>query len=303
MFKYNLFKNNKYRSIFLLVFSLIVGNLLIAIGSNMFLISARIFPTGVVGLSDEVSRIIEISTGMVIPYNYIFLLFNIPMIIFGYFKIGKRFIMKSLVSVVLFTIFSNLVPTVSPIVGPNSTTGDFLLSAVVAAIIWGTGIGLLLKSGASSGGTDIIAVYVSIYRGKSFGIYNLVMNSVVIVIAYLITHNFISTILSLITLYITNIVIDKIHNSQEKRVLIIITKEMEEVTTALYQELFRGITILNSVGGYSKDPNNTLLISISEGELLQAINTIKQTDGGAFINVIKAESVIGNFENPYQKIL
>lgn len=283
------------------LFIIAFANLLVAIGSNVFLIGANLYPTGLIGLSTEFSQILSSFLNINISYNLIYLFLNIPIVILGYFKVGKKFIIRTLASILFFTFFAAIVPQ-AHLIDP-SQSGDQLISAIISAIIMGVGVGILLKIGSSGGGLDIIAVFISLYKGKSFGLYSLLLNSVVIILAFLLSQDFVVASLTLINLYILNTVIDHIHNSQEKRVLIVITNKADEVAKEMYANIARGITIIDSVGGYSKNKNNTLVISISNGELYSAINIIKSTDDKAFINVLKADKVIGNFENPYQKML
>lgn len=293
---------NKNKPSFLYDIAIIaIANFSIVIGTNIFLLSANLYPTGLVGVSNEISLIFQYFSGIVIPYNAIYLFLNIPIVIIGYFKVGKKFIYKTIISVLFFYLFAALVPIVEII--PIESSGDQLISSFIAAIFMGTGVGLLLRVGSSSGGTDVIAVYISLYKGKSFGLYNLLMNSVVIVFAILLSKDIAIGALSLINLYIVNTVIDRIHNAQEKRMLIIITNHPQKIIEEMYKNIFRGITILESTGGYSKKANTVLMITISYGELYHALTVIHNADKDAFVNVLKADNVIGNFENPYQKRL
>lgn len=276
-----------------------IGNLCIVISANVFLLSADLYPTGLIGISTEISQIIAIFTNIDISYNVIYLLLNIPIVILGYFKVGKKFILKTVISILFFFVLAAVIPPTELI--PINSSGDQLISSFVAAIFMGSGIGLLLKVGSSSGGIDIIAVYISLSKGKSFGLYNLLMNLVVIVIAIILSQNLAIGALTLINLYIVNAVVDTIHNEQEKRLLVVVTNKADLVTEEMYKNIFRGITILESTGGYSKQNNKTLMITISYGELYHALSLIHNIDKKAFINVLKADNVIGNFENPYQK--
>ncbi|MFV0288515.1 MAG: YitT family protein [Mycoplasmatales bacterium] len=287
------------------IYSLIMilfGNILIVLGINIFLTPVGLFPTGFTGISYELSLIVKHFFNITIPYNYIVLFLNIPILIFGYYKIGNKFVKKTIISVIIFTIIASIIPSNLDIMAIESS-GDKLISSIISGLLNGVGIGLLLKVASSSGGTDIVAVYISIFKGKSFGVYSLLINIVVVFVSLLMTRDIIVAALSLINLYVINTVIDVIHNSQEKRLLLIITTKPDELTTEIYKHMYRGITIIDSIGGYSKQKNNTLVMSVSNGEIQQAINLIKSIDERAFINVLKADKVVGNFENPYQKML
>lgn len=280
---------------------ILAANLLVAMGTNMFLISSDLYPTGVIGLSTEISQVVHNIIGINISYNVIYLIINIPLLIMGYFRVGKRFIRKTIFSVISFTVIAFLIPKIALI--PASSIGDKLVPSIVGAIFMGLGTGWLLRIGASGGGTDIIAIYMSLYKNKSFGVYTLIINSFVIIIAILLSGDIAIGALSVINLYIMTILIDRVHNSQEKRVLLIITSNGEKVIDGLHKNLLRGITILNSQGAYNRSDSQTLIITISYGELYHALNVVRDADKKSFINVLKADNVVGNFENLYQKKL
>lgn len=280
---------------------IVLANFLLVIGTNIFLLGSGLIPTGLTGFSKELSIIIFNITHINLEYQWIYLLLNIPVVILGFFKVGRRFIYKTLISILAFFIIAFIFPV--PEVQTSLNSGDLLIYVFIASILMGSGIGLLLKVGSSSGGIDIIAVFISLYKGKSFGVYSLLMNSLIILIAIALYQDVKVGALALINLYIITTVIDRIHNSQEKRILIVVTQKKDLVLEDVQKHIFRGTTIIKSQGGFSKEPNDTILISISNGELYHAIDIIKTADPSSFINVLKADNVIGNFENPYQKTL
>lgn len=280
---------------------IVLANFLLVIGTNIFLLGSGLIPTGLTGFSKELSIIIFNLTHINLEYQWIYLLLNIPVVILGFFKVGRRFIYKTLISILAFFAIAFIFPV--PEVQTSLNSGDLLIYVFIASILMGSGIGLLLKVGSSSGGIDIIAVFISLYKGKSFGVYSLLMNSAIILIAIALYQDVKVGALALINLYIITTVIDRIHNSQEKRILIVVTQKKDLVLEDVQKHIFRGTTIIKSQGGFSKEPNDTILLSISNGELYHAIDIIKTADPSSFINVLKADNVIGNFENPYQKTL
>ncbi len=279
-----------------------IGSFIMAIGINLFIEPVDgLLPTGITGLSAEISFFLNKYLDITIPYNIIFFFLNIPIIIFGYFKIGNKFIFKTFLAVIFFTIFAEIVPIKAAL--EIATSGDTLISSLIGAIIIGCGVGLILRVGGSSGGTDIISVYISLYKGKPFGLYSLISNSFVLFLGYFTFNDLKVVAIMLIHLYVLSSVIDLIHNSQEKRTLIIITNKSEEVAQNILSNFRRSLTVIDSKGAYGKTDNKTLIMSISYGELQMVIKKIKEADEKAFINVIKTDMIVGNFENPYQKTL
>ncbi len=275
-----------------------IGSLVMVIGLNLFLIPLELYSTGLMGLSQEVAVMFSRFTGLPDFTGQIYFLLNIPIIILGWLKVGKKFTLRTFWAVILISLFQIIIPSDIIIVS------DPLLAVITSGILIGAGIGLSLRSGASTGGTDIIVLYVSLVKGKAFGVYNMLFNLIVIIGAILVTGDLQIAILMLILLYTTGVVIDKIHNSHVKVTLLIMTYKAEEVTSSLLAgSSSRGVTVLESKGGLTKADNNTLVTTISKGQLYACLSAIKSADEKAFINILPVENVVGFFPNNYKDIL
>ncbi len=275
-----------------------MGSLIMVIGLNLFLIPLELYSTGLMGLSQEIAVVFTSFTGLPDYTGQIYFLLNIPIIALGWLKVGKKFTLRTLWAVILISFFQIIIPSDVVIVS------DPLLAVITSGILIGAGIGLSLRSGASTGGTDIIVLYISLVKGKAFGVYNMLFNLIVIVGAILVTNDIQIAILMLILLYTTGVVIDKIHNSHVKVTLLIMTYKAEEVTNSLLAgSSSRGVTVLESKGGLTKADNNTLVTTISKGQLYACLSAIKSADEKAFINILPVENVVGFFPNNYKDIL
>ncbi len=276
---------------------IIIGCLIYVIGLNLFLVPIGLYTTGLMGfaqiLATVVSQLFDTSNFT----GEIYFLLNIPIILLGWFKVGKKFTMRTFLAVILISVFQIIVPNDIELVT------DPLLATITSGVFIGTGIGITLKNGSSTGGTDIIALYISLFKGKSFGLYNLLLNIVVILGALLVTQDVTVCILMIVSLYTIGVVIDRIHNSNEKITLFIMTSHADDVTTKLLEETSRGVTILDSRGGLTGRQNNTILVTIDKGQMYQALAAIREADPKAFINIMPVENVVGYFPNNYQNIL
>ncbi|MFV0246418.1 MAG: YitT family protein [Mycoplasmatales bacterium] len=280
-----------------IIFLIILGAFVNAIGLSL-LPHWELFPTGTTGIAFEISSILDKISGIALQPNMLYFWLNIPLIIFGYFKVGKVFTIRTLMSIVCLTFFMGLWPASIIILD------DKLLSIVLAGILCGTGIGLSLNAASSTGGTDIIALFMSIEKGKSFGTFNLLFNMVVIVIAVGITHELETAIYMVIFIYVMGIIIDKVHNANQKYTLIITTTHAEAIMNKIYSDgIIRGVTVIDSQGGYSKKNNNTLLITCERNDYLHLTRIIKVEDDQVFISTLSTASVIGTFENTFSKNL
>lgn len=277
----------------------IFGVFIYTLGINLFLTPANLFPIGTMGLVYEFSFAADKFFGVSISADIGYFILNIPILILGYFKVGKRFTVKTLIIVAFTSVFISVIP-----IPQTPIIDDTLLAVITSALLSGVGVAILLGIGASSGGTDIIALYMSIVKGKSFGTFNTAFNGVVIALAVLLTGELTTAVYLLIFVFIFSYTIDRIHNSSEKFTMIIVTRH----SAAVKQNLFgagvrRGITVMDSRGGYTGNPNNTLIITCERKEYPELARMIKEVDDKAFISTFKTQEVIGEFENTYLKTL
>lgn len=277
----------------------IFGVFMYTLGINLFLTPANLFPIGTMGLVYEFSYAADKFFGFTVAADIGYFVLNIPILILGYYKVGRKFTVKTLIVVAFTSAFMSIIPIPdAPIIE------DTLLAVIASALISGIGVASLLRVGASSGGTDIIALYMSLAKGKSFGTFNTIFNGVVIAIAVILTGDISTAIYLMIYVYILSVTIDKIHNSGEKFTMIIVTAQSPAVKQSLFGAgVRRGITVIESKGGYTGNPNNTLIITCERSEYNDLARMIKTVDPKAFISTFKTQDVIGEFENAYLKTL
>lgn len=265
----------------------ILGSFLLALSLNFFLINANVYASGFAGAAQLTSNFfgdflnINLSTGILL------FLFNIPVFILGWYKVGKGFTIYSIISVMCATVFLEILPIIS-------VSDDIILNTIVGGVIGGAGIGISLKFGASTGGMDIVAMVLSRLRDKPIGTYFLLLNAIIITLAGVLyePENALYTILSL---YVTTVVIDTIHTRHEKMTVMIITHQAEELQQAIHNKMVRGITILPAKGAYSKEDKNMLYLVITRYELYDLENIIHEVDPHAFTNIVQTVGVFGLF--------
>lgn len=266
----------------------ILGSLLLALSLNFFLIGANVYSSGFTGAAQLVSSIfndflnIQISTGVLL------FIFNVPVFILGWYKVGKGFTIYSIISVIFASLFLEFIPIVI-------VSEDIILNAVIGGVIGGAGIGFTLKLGASTGGMDIVAMVLSRLRDKPIGTYFLILNGIIIIFAGILYEPE-NALYTLLTLYITTRVIDTIHTSHEKVTAMIITRKAEELQEAIHKKMVRGITILQVKGAYSKEEKNMMYLVITRYELYDLEKIIKEVDPNAFTNIVQTTEVFGFFK-------
>ncbi len=265
----------------------IFGSLLVAVSLNFFLINANVYASGFSGAAQLVSSILDDQLGISVSTGILLFLFNIPVIILGWFKVGRGFTIYSIISVVFATIFLEVLPVLS-------LSNDIILNAVFGGVIAGVGIGLSLKLGASTGGMDIVAMVLSRLQDKPIGTYFLLLNGVIIVLAGVLYEPE-NALYTMVALYVTTSVIDMIHTRHEKVTAMIITLKAEELQKAIHQKMVRGITIVPAKGAYSNEEKSMLYLVITRYELYDLEKIINEVDPQAFTNIVQTVGIFGFF--------
>lgn len=265
----------------------LIGALLNAISMNFFLIPADVYASGFAGISQLVSRITNEYTPFTISTGTLLLLLNIPVAILGWRKIGKSFTLYSFISVLLMSLFLEVLPI-------KQVSEDLLLNSVFGGVIAALGVGITLKWGASTGGLDIIAMILSRMKDKPVGTYFFMMNAIIILTAgYLFGWE--KALYTLVTLYASTRVIDAIHTRHVKLTAMIITKKAEDLKKAIHSKLVRGITTVPAKGGFTNEEKDLLLIVITRYELYDLERIIKEVDPNAFTNIVQTTGIFGFF--------
>ncbi|MBU5267515.1 YitT family protein [Virgibacillus proomii] len=265
----------------------IFGAILNAISLNFFLIGANVYASGFTGAAQLVSSVFNDFIGIGVSTGILLAIFNIPVVILGWFKVGKGFTIYSIISVLFTTIFLEIIPI-------TEISQDIILNAVFGGVIGGVGIGLTLKVGASTGGMDIIAMVLSKINDKPIGTYFLMLNAVIITLAGLLYEPE-NALYTLVTLYVTTRVIDTLHTRHEKVTAMIITHKADELQAAIHKKMVRGITILPAQGAYTKTDKHMMYLVITRYELYDLEKIIKEVDPNAFTNIVQTAGVFGFF--------
>lgn len=272
----------------------ILGSFLLAVSLNFFLINANVYASGFSGAAQLVSSILQDFTKINISTGVLLFIFNIPVLILGWFKVGKGFTIYSIISVIFATLFLEILPIIS-------LSEDIMLNAVAGGVISGAAVGISLKWGASTGGMDIVAMILSRLNDKPIGIYFLILNAIIIFVAGILYEPE-NALYTMLALYVTTLVIDAIHTRHEKVTVLMVTQKAEELQQAIHGQLVRGITILPARGAYSNTDTNMLYLVVTRYELYDLEKIISEVDPNAFTNIIQTAGVYGFFRKDGEQI-
>ena len=266
---------------------MLIGNLLIVLAINMFITPANLYTGGLTGIAQLIIEFLSAGLGIELSLGTLVFVFNIPILYLAWRSIGKRFAVLSMVAVVIQSVMLEMVP-----IGQFSE--DILLNAVFGGVLVGAGIGMILKIGGSTGGMDIIFQYISMKYDGSFGKYSFSINAIIILIAGL-TQSWETALYTIICIYITSVVVDRIHTIHQNLTLYIVTTKEEEMIESILKHLYRGITVLEGRGAYTKNNKSVLMLVLSSYELYEVLAIIKSVDEHSFTNVVRSEMIQGNF--------
>lgn len=274
--------------------TVIFSSLLVAISLNFFLINANVYASGFAGAAQLLSSVLNDLVGIQLSTGILLLLFNIPVFILGWFKVGRGFTIYSIVSVIFATFFLELLPVIT-------VSNDMILNAVVGGVIVGVGMGLSLKQGASTGGLDIIAMVLSRAKDQPIGKYLLVLNGVIIVTAGILYEPE-NALYTMLTLYVTTTVIDTLHTRHEKVTTMIVTSKVDELQEAIHKSMIRGITIIPVKGAYSGEDKFMMYLVITRYELYDLETIISEVDPQAFTNIVQTVGIWGFFRREGEEV-
>lgn len=261
--------------------TIVVGAALVAAGFNLMLIPHQLLSGGISG----VAMIIGYFTGWDISWLYLFL--NLPVIIWGWVALGRRFIAFSVVSVLCTVWFMKLIPVHPLTVNP-------IIAAVFGGVIIAIGTGISLRIGGSSGGFDIVGSIITRKRDVPLGMMLFALNGFVILALGYFKNDWDSALMSMLSMYIGGKVVDVIHIRHVKVTLFIITQEKEAMLQKMLK-LPRGVTLIKAEGAFSGKEQDLLMTVTTRYELPILQKIILEADPKAFVNIVETVGVLGQF--------
>ncbi len=265
-----------------------LGSLIYSIGIVWFLDPSGVYSGGLAGIAQLITNLTEEFFGLSMNLGLLLFILNIPVIVFGFFKLTRKFIYYSMYSVALQSLFIGLFPI--HILLEN----DLLSNALVGGILLGIGTGLNLRVGGSAGGVDIIFQYIAFKKSITMGTLGMMLNTIIISIAGFV-FGWPIAIYTIIRVILTSLVIDKVHTSYNFIKIEVITEKGEEIADLLVSRTTHGVTVSKGKGAYSHKEKDILHTIISSYELNKSITLIREIDKEAFISVSTVKKVVGNF--------
>ena len=269
------------REILMAYAQIFIGSVIGAAAYPTFLIPNNIAPGGLTG----VATILNYLAGW--PVGITALVLNIPLFLIGYRTMGKVFAFRSLVATALFTILIDILPL-------KPVSEDPLLGTLFGGVVLGIGLGLILRGGATTGGSDMIARMVhKRFPVVTVGGFLFLLDCAVILCAWF-TMSAKAALYALICIFVCSRAVDLIlAGFGSAKACFIITNRAVEITQRIMNELDRGATVVNGTGAYSGQERTLLISVVSQREVIPLKKIVRQEDEKAFMFITDTHETLG----------
>ncbi|OON96521.1 MAG: hypothetical protein ATN36_05450 [Epulopiscium sp. Nele67-Bin005] len=272
-------------------FLIALGALFVSVSISWFLSPANLVVGGISGLGIIVEELSSQYLGFTIPISLTTIVCNLPLFLLSSRRIGFDFLKKSLLSVVLVSFFIEVTSSFPSIF---TLEEDLLVTALIAGVGLGAGIGLVLKAGATTGGTDMIASLIhQVLPQQPMSRLVMFVDGIIIVIGFFIFGPN-KAAYAMVSIYVTGRVIssmlDGVHYG---KAAFIISNKSEEIAQAIMDKIPRGSTGLKSRGMYSKMEGEMLFTVVAPTEVTKLRELIYSIDPKAFVTIADVREVLG----------
>lgn len=294
---------------------LVIGSALFAVGDVMFVNPYLLAPGGTYGLSNVLNT--------VWPWriSYYALCMDIPLLVIGTWILGPKFGFKTILSTFMIFGFTWVIETVcgyNPVIhdgifanvddmsgtlrnimvqiphSENYFMPDYFLNTLVAGGIYGVAIGLIFKSGATSGGSDIISMILHKYTKISLGTLVMIVDSCITLTTLIAFGQLRLPIYSILVIVIEGKIIDLVVEGMKTyKTAFVITEKVDEVRDFIINNIKRGGTCFVGTGLYKGQERRMIYINLDRSDLIKLKNSLSELDPDAFVNVMESAEVMG----------
>ena len=259
----------------------VIGALVTAVSFSWFFLPYDVAPGGVTGIATVLSSLTGLSVGL------LSFIINVPLFLTGWRQVGWRFAVRSFIAMVLLSLFIDLLPPLNP-------TGDIMLATVFGGVLLGVGLGIVVRAGATTGGTDMAAKMIHRLAGfLSIATILFIIDATVVLIAAM-AFGIQAGLWALIALFISSKAMDVVIKGFNTAMqFLIITREPDEIVRRIHGDLDRGCTRLKAFGTYSGEEMGALLCVVARTEAARLKKVIAEADPNAFVTVCDVHEALG----------
>ena len=277
---------NKIKNKFVFeIIETIVGSFIMATAVSLFLLPNELSSGGFSGIGTILYYLFNIPVGLTI------FLLNLPLFTVATYKIGKGFLIKSIIGTIFYSIFIDLLDVVEPI------TNDKILACIYGGMLTGVGTALILRGHASTGGSDLLSIIIKRYK-NNFKTSSLIIiiDSIIILLNTIFFRKIEIGLYSAITIYLMGKIIDILFEGiYFTKLVFIISEKNEEIAKIINNKIQRGVTGLYGKGMFTNTKKMVLMCAVGRNDLVELKKQIKQIDSEAFLIVANSREVLGNW--------
>lgn len=277
---------NKESAFLLLKNNLIwlLGCSLYSIGVNCFAVPNEIAQSGMTGAAVIINYLFHTPVGIT---NFVI---NIPLLVLMFLFLGKKMLARTLWVTVILSAALDIFGAFMPVY-----QGDMILASLFCGLLEGAGLGLIMITGATSGGTDIVAKLINKrWPHLSVGSMVMVADAIIVITGMVVFRSIESGLYAIIVIFVSSRVIDSmIYGTGNGKMLMIVTEKADEISKAIISTTKRGVSILPAKGAYTGKDKSILLCVARKNEIANIIKTVKATDEKTFIIVSEANEILG----------
>ncbi|WP_313756061.1 YitT family protein [Tissierella sp.] len=271
------------KEIFTKIFFIIIGNLLCSLAFNVFFVPNGLLSGGVGGIAIMTQYLTGITTGLTV------FLINLPIFIIGVRMLDKKFITYAFISMLVFSSWL----TITKDFAQYFVIEDTLLASVFGAVLNGLGMGLMFRNGTCQGGFDVVASILKKRLNVNIGTGLMMFNTVIITLSSLLFGHK-SAMYTLISMYMGYQILDKVQTGFNiQKNVVIISEKSKELSTAIIEQLHRGVTFLKGQGGYTQENKDIIYCTLTSREIAKLKEIVNEVDPKAFFTITDVVEVKG----------
>lgn len=271
---------------------LTIAGIINAFGVTLFLFPVKLYDSGISGTSMLLDQI----TPAFLTLPMFLVILNIPIFIFGLKRQGLAFTIYSIFTVIIYSLMSYLIMYVLPIdvsiISPLAGS-DLLLCAIFGGVISGVGSGLTIRFGGAIDGIDILSVVFAKKIGISIGTFVMIFNTILYIICGIAINSWILPLYSIVTYFVgsktVNFIVEGFNRS---KCAMIVTTKAKEVSEAISNQFGASGTIVNAIGGFSKEEKNIIYFIINHFQINKLKQIVHDIDDKAFISLQDVSDII-----------
>lgn len=280
---------------------LVGGAFVLALGYSCFMSPYKIVPGGIYGIT----IVLQHKWGF--PIGMAALCFNLPLSLLGMRVLGSHFGVKTFVCFILVAVFADSIPTallmlmdqpipVDPLIplDPFKLGDEVLLACVFGGVVMGVGVGMILKTRASSGGTDVLSAILHKWTRMPLGQLQMIVDSCIVVFGFLMFQDWKVPMYSWLSIFLMGKTIDMIlQGFSNEKTFLIISDKIEVIRHYILDDLHRGGSIIPIQGMYNRSEKEMIMTMVNRREMATLQHAIYQMDPNAFITILDAKEILG----------